>query len=61
MDTIRGSKSHWTHNTAISLYPLSFNLNNLAFLSLRTIAGHSQDTIKFKSKKRKLFSSQFRF
>lgn len=52
--------SHFSNYIGFQYYAVS-NLNNLAFLSLRTIAGHSQDTIKFKSKKRKLFSSQFRF
>lgn len=52
--------SHFSNYIGFQYYAVS-NLNNLAFLSLTTIAGHSQDTIKFKSKKRKLFSSQFRF
>ncbi len=37
------------------------SLNNVAFSFLKTSAGHSVNTLKFKPKKKKLFDSQFRF
>jgi len=52
--------SHFTNYIGFQYYAVS-NLNNLAFSFLRTAVGHRQDNIKFKSKKKKVFSSQFRF
>jgi hypothetical protein len=52
--------SHFSSYISFQYYAVS-NLNNLAFSFLRTIAVHRQNTTKFKSKKKKLLSSQFRF
>jgi len=52
--------SHFTNYISFQYYAVS-NLNNLAFSFLKTIAGHHQNNIQFKSKKKKIFSSQFRF
>jgi hypothetical protein len=54
------SLSHFTCYTGFQCYAVS-NLNNLAFSFLKTIVGNRQYTAKFKSKKKKVFSSQFRF
>lgn len=52
--------SHFSSYIGFQYYAVS-NLNNLAFSFLRTIVVHRQNTTKFKSKKKKLLSSQFRF
>jgi len=52
--------SHFANYIGFQHYAVS-NLNNLAFSFFKTIVGHRQNTYKFKSKKRKIFSSQFRF
>ena len=52
--------SYFTNYIGFQYYAVS-NLNNLAFSFLKTIVGHCQNTVKFKSKKKKIFSSQFRF
>ena len=54
------SLSHFTCYTGFQCYAVS-NLNNLAFSFLKTIVGNRPYTAKFKSKKKKVFSSQFRF
>ena len=52
--------SHFSRYIGFQYYAVS-NLNNLAFSFLRTIIVHRQNTTKFKFKKKKLLSSQFRF
>ena len=52
--------SHFTSYIGFQYYAVS-NLNNLAFSFFKTIVGNRQYTVKFKSKKKKIFSSQFRF
>lgn len=44
--------SHFTNYISFQYYAVS-NLNNLAFSFLKTIAGHHQNNIQFKSKKKK--------
>ena len=55
-----GTLSHFNNFIGFQYYAVS-NLNSLAFSFLRTMAEHPQNSIKFKSKKKKIFSSQFRF
>jgi hypothetical protein len=52
--------SHFTNYIGFQYYAVS-NLNNLAFSFLNAIVGHRQNSVKFKSTKKKIFSSQFRF
>lgn len=52
--------SHFSNYIGFQYYAVS-NLNNLAFSFLRAVVVHRQNTAKFKSKKKKLLSSQFRF
>lgn len=51
---------HFSCYIGFQYYAVS-NLNTLAFSLLKTVAVHRQNTAKFKSKRKKLLSSQFRF
>ena len=51
---------HFTNYIGFQYYAVS-NLNTLAFSLLVTVVEYNQNTSKFKSKRTKIFNSQFRF
>lgn len=52
--------SHFNNYIGFQYYAVS-SLNDLTFSSLKRIATHRHDAIRFKSKKKKVLSSQFKF